>query len=438
MVEISLPNSWEPRRYQLPLWSYLESGGKRAVEIAHRRWGKDDVALNWSAVSAFERVGVYWHMLPQASQARKAVWDAVNPHTGKRRIDEAFPHDIRSVTRENEMFIRFVNGSTWQVVGSDNFNALVGSPPVGVVFSEYALADPTAWAMIRPILRENGGWAVFITTPRGGNHAKTLLESARESEGWFSEVSAWTDTGVFTAEEMAAELAEYKRENGEAEGQALFDQEYGCSFEAAVIGAYYAGELGTAQKENRITSVPYDPAALVRTYWDLGLDDATAVWFGQLVGKEVRFIEYQEWTGTALTDVARDIVAKPYAYDRHVLPHDAEVREMTSAKTRRSVLEGVLGQNKVDVVPAQDVADGINAVRVNFPRMWFDKAKCERGLEALRNYRKRWDENRKTFLNTPHHDWASHGADAMRQFGLHYREAVVVVRRVTLPKLGAV
>lgn len=421
-MRVRLPASWQPRGYQLPLWTYLENGGKRAVEIAHRRWGKDDVCLHWAAVSAFERVGTYWHMLPEASQARKAVWDAINPHTGKRRIDEAFPIALRETTRENEMFIRFVNGSTWQVVGSDNFNSLVGSPPVGVVFSEYALADPGAWAYLRPILRENGGWAVFITTPRGNNHAKLLLDSAKGGEGWFHQVSTARDTGIFSEADLEQELAEYKRENGEAEGTALFEQEYGCSFDAAVIGAYYAGELGAAQKDNRVTGVPYEPAARVWTYWDLGLDDATAIWFAQLVGREIRLIEYQEWTGTALTAVARDILQKPYAYEKHILPHDAEVREMTTAQTRRAVLEGILG-NRIEIAPRLEVADGINAVRANFPRMWFDKTKCERGLECLRNYRKKWDDSRKTFLQTPMHDWASHGADALRMLGVTYREA---------------
>src|SRR3712207_6376859 len=140
VATIRLPYAWSPRPYQRGLWSYLEQGGRRAVEVAHRRWGKDEVALHWTAVAAHQRVGAYWHMLPEAAQARKAIWDAVNPHTGKRRIDEAFPPVLRETTREAEMFIRMDNGSTWQVVGSDNFNSLVGSPPIGLVASEHALA----------------------------------------------------------------------------------------------------------------------------------------------------------------------------------------------------------------------------------------------------------------------------------------------------------
>ena len=149
-TRIRLPNNWEPRDYQLPLWSYLQGGGLRADVAAHRRWGKDEVALHWTATQMVQRPGSYWHMLPEASQARKAIWDAVNPHTGLRRIDEAFPPALRENTREQDMFIRFKNGATWQVVGSDNYNSLVGSPPVGVIFSEWSIARPDAWTYMRP------------------------------------------------------------------------------------------------------------------------------------------------------------------------------------------------------------------------------------------------------------------------------------------------
>jgi hypothetical protein len=177
---IRLPhNNWRPRPYQQDLWKYLEKNGKRAVAIWHRRAGKDEVCLHWSAVAAHTRVGVYWHMLPEANQARKAVWDAVNPHSGLRRINEAFPRELRESTRETDMAIRFKSGSLWQLVGSDNYNSLVGSPPVGVVFSEFALADPSAWGYLRPILAENNGWALFITTPRGRNHASTFYRPLR-------------------------------------------------------------------------------------------------------------------------------------------------------------------------------------------------------------------------------------------------------------------
>ncbi len=423
MARLRLPNNWEPRAYQRPLWSALESGTKRAIEIAHRRWGKDDVALHWAAVSAMTRVAPYWHMLPEAAQARKAIWNAVNPHTGKRRIDEAFPHELRETTQENEMFIRFVNGSTWQVVGSDNYNSLVGSSPAGVVFSEYALADPAAWAYLRPILLENGGWAVFITTARGNNHAKDLLEVARKSPEWFAEVSTARDTGAFSEAALMAEQAEYMAQFGAAEGRALFNQEYMCSFDAAVIGAYYAGEMETAESDGRVLDIPYDAVCPVDTYWDLGFSDATAVWFAQRIGGGINLIDYQEWTGSGLLDVAKDLRQKPYLYGVHHLPHDAEQTEISNGRTRKETLEAVLGPN-LEIAPKLGVDDGINAVRTIFPRMRFDRTKTERGREVLRNYRRKWDEDKKIYLPRPHHDWASHGADALRTLGVTYREQV--------------
>ena len=162
--KIRIPNNWGPRSYQMNVWRYLEQGGKRAICIWHRRAGKDEVCLHWAASSMIDKPATYWHMLPAYSQGRKAIWTAVNPHTGKRRIDEAFPHELRANTNEQEMFIRLKNGATWQVLGSDRYDAAVGSPPYGITFSEWALSNPAAWAYLAPIVTENGGWARFITT----------------------------------------------------------------------------------------------------------------------------------------------------------------------------------------------------------------------------------------------------------------------------------
>ncbi len=235
MATIQLPaNGWRPRPDQMPAWAALERGCKRIALAAHRRWGKDEISLHWAAVSAMTRVGGIWHMLPMANQARKALWDAVNPRTGRRRIDDAFPAELRDTTREQDMFIRFKNGSTWQVVGSDNYNALVGSPPVGVVFSEYALADPSAWAFLRPILAENGGWAIFISTPRGRNHFARLVDFARGDSQWHGQVITVEQSGAISMDVIERERRELTAERGEKEADAIIAQEYYCDFDAAI------------------------------------------------------------------------------------------------------------------------------------------------------------------------------------------------------------
>lgn len=414
--QIILPNNWNPRGYQLPAWRALESGVRRALLVWHRRAGKDDVCLHWAATQAMQRVGNYWHMLPEYAQARKSVWDAVNPHTGCKRIDEAFPLAIRRRTRAQDMFIEFVNGATWQLVGSDTYNSLVGSPPVGVTASEWALADPAAWAYLRPILRENGGWAVFITTPRGRNHVHRMFEGAKDDSDWFVQRLSARDTGMLTPEELEKERQEYVREYGADDGDNLFAQEYLCDFDAAIIGAYYSKLIRAAEADKRLTRVPYEPLALVHTAWDLGLSDSTAVWFFQIVGKEIRIIDYMENSGQPLDWYVGELHKKPYRYGDDYLPHDAKARELQTGRSRQETLEA-LGR-RVQIVPNMTVADGINAVRTVLPRCWFDKEKCERGLDALSQYRREWDNERKVYHDRPFHDWTSHGSDAFRYLAL--------------------
>ncbi len=424
MPVIRLPaNGWRPRDYQLPLWKYLEGGGKRAVAIWHRRAGKDEVCLHWTATQMVQRAGNYWHMLPQQSQARKAIWSAVNPHSGKRRIDEAFPIELRLHTRETEMQIVFKNGATWQVVGSDNYNSLVGSPPVGVVFSEWALADPAAWAYIRPILAENDGFALFITTPRGRNHASTFYEAGLEDDDWFAELLPATKTSVFTAKQLEIEEREYKREFGPDDGLARFKQEYLCNFAAAIPGSYYGPYMVAAEEGKRIGRVPWEPNLQVITAWDLGFGDSTAIWFAQLVGREVRIIDYYESSGVGIEHYVKALRRKPYVYGDTILPHDAAAG---SLQTGRSMVDTMwsLGLRELRVLPRSSIEDGINAARGLLPRCWFDKQNCERGLNALREYHREWDDKARVFKNRPHHDWASHAADAFRYLAVGMPETV--------------
>jgi phage terminase large subunit len=356
-------------------------------------------------------------MLPEAEQARKAIWTAVNPHTGIRRIDEAFPPEIRDSTNDQGMFIRFKNGSTWQVVGSDNYNSLVGAAPAGLVVSEWSLADPSAWSYLSPILAENGGWALFLYTSRGKNHGYDLYESALKRPEWHVERQSVAETKVFTADALIDAKADLVALFGEEDGEALFDQEYYCSFEAAVVGSYYGRLISRLERDKRIMSVPYDPNLPVYTGWDLGIDDATAVWFAQIAGREIRIIDYMEVRGRSLVEIAKDVKNKPYIYQEHYLPHDVDTRELTTAKTRKETLES-LGMKPIRAGSRLPVQDGINAARNMLPRCVFDAEKCKVGLNALRAYCVEYDKKNRTPRKTPLHNWASHPADAFRELAV--------------------
>lgn len=389
----------------------MRRGGKRAAAVWHRRAGKDDIALHWTATAAHLRTGNYWHMLPEAKQARKAIWTAINGHTGLRRIDEAFPPEIRSGVVDDEMIIKLKCGSTWQVVGSDNFNSLIGSSPVGIVFSEYAVAKPQAWDFLRPILAENGGWALFIYTARGENHGKDLYEMAKSNPEWFAQRLTVDDTKA-----IPQGVIDEERRSGMSE--AMIQQEYYCSFSAPVAGSYYGELLNRAETEKRIGIVPYDPSALVTTAWDLGYGDDTAIWFAQIIGTDKRIVDYYENRGVGLDHYAKVLKEKPYVYHRHLLPHDGAKGELIAGTTIVKQAQALLGEKTIEVQPRLTVEEGINAARVLLATCRFDEAKCSAGLKALKLYRRDWNEERKVFSDRPRHDWTSHAADAYRGLAL--------------------
>lgn len=414
----------------------MHGGGKRASVIWPRRHGKDDVALHYTACAAHERVGVYWHLLPQQNQARKAIWDAVDPHTGQRRINNAFPIGLRETTREQDMMIRFKSGSTWQVIGSDNYDALVGTPPIGVVFSEWALSSPQAWSLIRPILAENGGWAMFITTPRGRNHAHRMHEMACASNEWFAERLVATETGVFSADTLANELAELKAERGDEDGEAIYQQEYMTSFSAGLPGAYYAKIIDKLDADERITAVPYNPQRQVHTAWDLGRNDATAIWFIQAHGTGWAIIDYYANTSVGIDHYVGALKDRGYNYGEHLLPHDADNEQLVS--TTGSIKETIesMGLTNVRVVPRTvSVANDINEVRQLLPLCWFDREKTEKGVDALRSYRRVWDEKLKAYRDTPLHDWASDPSDAFRTFAIGKPRDINAAKPLDLSRL---
>lgn len=427
MPTVRLPNGWRPRPYQLGFWGYMEGGGRHAELIWHRRSGKDDVCMHWTACAAMQRVATYWHMLPQANQARKAIWEAVNPHTGKRRIDEAFPAEIRARTNSQEMFIQFVNGSTWQVLGSDNFNSSVGSPPAGIVYSEWALANPAARAYLRPILMENRGWQVFITTPRGRNHAARTYEAARQNPEAFAERLTANDTGLFLPAELDAERAAYVADYGEDMGNALFEQEYLCSFDAAILGAIYGAEIRRMEADGRISQVPADPDLPVHTVWDIGWTDDTAILCFQAVAGEARIVgSYSNHTLPLdhYTDKLGEMgESAGWRFGQHWLPHDAQAKLFAAGG--RTVLaqaraSGLPGDWRI-LANRQTEQQGIMAARALFPRLWVDES-CADALDAWRNFRREWDEERRCFRDTPVKDWTNHYADVLRYLAWVWRE----------------
>lgn len=415
----------------MPLWSYLENGGKRACAIWHRRFGKDEVCLHWAAVAVHQRTATYWHMLPEYGQGRKAIWTAVNPHTGRRRIDEAFPKELRENTNEGEMFIRFKCGSTWQVVGSDRYDAAVGSPPAGVTFSEWALSNPASWAYLAPILAENGGWAAFITTSRGRNHAKSMLDMARSTPGWFAEVLTVDDTQAIAKHIVEAQRLEYHAIFGDEAGDALIEQEYYCSFDAAVLGAFWGKELARAEREGRICDIEIDRAHPIHTAWDIGMDDPMAIWVFQVGKGFINVIDYYESSGHGFDHYCDWLNERGYNTGTDWVPHDAKVREPGAPKGR-SRIEGLKNngqefcppakQRRPRLVPDQKLMDGINAGRKTIPLARFDRKRCAKGLDCLREYKAEWDPDARTFRKTPAHDWASHGADAWRYLSVSWRE----------------
>ncbi len=425
-MEITLPHNYKQRDYQIPLWSYLEGGGKRAVAIWHRRAGKDITALNWTICSIAERPGLYWHLLPTYNQGRKIIWDGISKE-GVPFLD-AWPHDLIKSVNNTDMKLETVNRGLWQVVGTDFVDRLVGPNPIGCVFSEYSLQDPQAWDLIRPILAENKGWAIFIYTPRGKNHGYELYNLAvslqQSGSGWFAQLLTVNDTGVLTQEDINAE-----RMAGMSDE--LIQQEFYCSFDAGMVGAYYTAQLAKARLEGRICRVPVLDTVPVDTYWDLGVDDSMSIWFAQDVGREIHLIDYLEDSGEGLPYYAKKLADKGYLYGRHVGPHDIKVREIGTGKSRRETARS-LGINFDVAKKPSTKEDSIEAVRNIFGQCVFDSERCARGIDALENFKKEYNQKRKIFLSTPVHDWSSHGASAFETLAMSHSFRSLN-RRIVLP-----
>jgi hypothetical protein len=433
--EINIPNQWECREHQRPLFNYFngEEGretfhDKRAIVFAHRRWGKDSVAVNLMAMSAALWPGNYVYMFPLLVQARAALWTNFDRRRGGNVLDLAFPHEIRKRTDKNAMFIELVNGSTIQLLGSDNYNALVGGNYFGLVFSEWALSDPESWAYLRPILTENRGWSLFISTPRGKNHAHRMYETAvSEPDHWFSLISTVDDTDVISNERLAIDHREWMKLYGEVQGDAYFRQEYFCEFDSPILGAVYADAMKYLEAEGRICPLKIEPGIPVHTGWDLGVSDSTAIWFIQCVGRNFHAVDYYESSGAPLHHYVEVLhekrIKRGFRFGQHFLPHDVKHRELNTAMSRVETLRS-LGV-EVEVVPAHHKLDSVNAVRRILDRTKIDSARCERGLDCLKNYRYEWREKQRIWTAQPLHDWSSHGADALATFATGFDEPSV-------------
>ena len=379
-----------------------------AIIVAHRRFGKTVAAINDLIKDALtiprKNVRVAY-IAPYYRQAKAIAWDYLLEYT----------KDIQgSVANASELRVDFPNGGRIRLFGADNYDAMRGLYFDAVVLDEPADFPANAWpTVIRPAIADRKGRATFIGTPKGKNEFWDIYNNAQGDPNWFTGMYKASETDILDEEE----LTEAKK----AMGIDRYEQEFECSFEAAIAGAYFAQEMKTATSDSRITNVPYDPAAAVVTAWDLGIGDSTSIWFAQFVGQEIRLIDYYENSGVGLDVYAKALSEKGYHYDQHILPHDVQVKELGTGKSRLETLDA-LGIRNVTIAPKLSVDDGIQAARSMLARCWFDEVKCARGVEALRQYRREFDEKLKSWRGRPLHDWTSHPADSFRYLAVGYRK----------------
>jgi len=404
---ITLPNKWLPRDYQHGIMSFFDNGGKRGVWLCHRRAGKDSTMLNQTAKMAMQRVGTYWHLLPSQRQGRKVVWEGIDK-AGRRMIDQAFPPELRLSTNNTEMIIKFKNGSIFQVVGSDSYDALVGANPIHVTFSEWALSKPSAWDFIRPILLENDGTAAFIYTPRGKNHGYTLYQMAKNNPEWYCETLTIEDTKALPLSALAEE-----REAGMPED--LIQQEYYCSFTAQNTGSFYGEDLDTMLQLGLIDDFAFDTTECY-THWDIGFTDSTAIWVWRFrPDGGVDVVDCYEASGLSVNHYVEWLAKRPYTYKGHFLPHDGNDGRFKFA-TGLTIREQIMAAlRNIRITPKIKINDGIQAVRVLLNRKTrIHATNCKNGILALENYQREYNEDTRTFSKIPKHDWSSHYADAFR------------------------
>ncbi len=417
--EVVIP--YRPRSVWMP---YHASPARWRVVVAHRRAGKTVAALNGlvrtALTSPLPRPRVAY-VAQYLKQAKAVAWDYLKHYTAP----------IPGVSwNEAELRADLPNGGQVRLYGADNADALRGIYLDDVDCDEFGDWDPRAWTeVIRPALSDRSGRATFSGSARGKNTFYDLIQLAKlGTEGWAWWVLKASETGILSPQEL-----EDARNSMDSNA---FAREYECDFDASIEGSYYATEMAKAEADKRVCRIPIEPTVRVDTWWDLGIDDATAIWFVQDVGNERRIVDYLEVSGEGLASIVKRLEAKDYRYGTHVLPHDANARELGTGVSRVETLER-MGLRNIDVVPQQEVADGVNAVRLMMPKCWFDAERCARGIEALKQYRREWDGKRQTWRERPLHDWTSHAADAFR-YGALSRKPAKSSKALALPSMGVV
>lgn len=389
--------------------AYHDRTQRFACLVKHRRAGKTVAVVNdlqrdcLNCTRPNPRVA---YIAPLYKQAKQVAWDYA----------KMFSRDIPGIkVNESELRIDYPHGGRFQLFGADNYDAMRGMYFDAVGLDEPADFPVNAWPMvIRPTLSDRKGRATFIGTPKGKNEFWEIWEHAKLDETWFASMLKASESGIIDDEELAAARKEM--------GQDRYDQEFECSFEAAILGAYFGKEMKKASDDGRVCVVPAEPQLPVHTAWDLGIGDSTAIWFAQYHGGEKRIIDYYEASGVGLDHYVKVLNERGYIYGEHILPHDVQVRELGTGKSRLETLNG-LGVQNVKIAPRISVDDGIQAARAFIETCWFDEKKCSRGIEALRQYRRDFDEKGRTFRTRPLHDWTSHGADAFRYLATGYQPA---------------
>ena len=403
-MEVSLP-VLDYREYQKPLIRYMRNGGKRAVWVAHRRSGKDVTCWQYLIEAAIQEKGTYYYCLPEFAHARRVIWEGML-NDGKRFID-LVPRNLIKNLNESQMKMDLVNGSIIQLVGSDQYDRLVGTNPKGIVFSEYSLTHPMAWQILRAILAANNGFAMFNGTPRGKNHFHDMLTQAKSDNSWFWSVDTVTSTGVLSQETLDKEKKEMDKD--------VFLQEYYCSFDAAIKGAYYSEQIAILRQQKRICKVPYEPALPVYTASDPG-DVVYSILYFQVHGKEVRIIDADEFYSPSPETIATSIKSKHFKiYGKHYLPSDALVKKMAAGQ--KSLYDQLMdaGLENMHVLdPQKSKMDGIKLVQTNFFSFWIDESLDKSVVEPLSNYAPIFNEKKNSYSKEPDHNWASHMSDAVR------------------------